>query len=398
MSIIVRFPDGKICLLCKGADSAILPRLKLASLASQKAKEVKRRSSKRKDSEAEEALRKMSEQHSPRTSLVLPRSSLSRSRKSIGASRPSMASSRLQPIRDELDSWLKDREHDVEMESEDLSAYQSPRQSIGRLSFASSEPRSSYQGEYFDDIIDEGLVLDDAAIFERCFQHIDDFASEGLRTLLFGYRFIDEQEYAGWKKIYQDATTSLVNRQKMIENAGEMIEQNFDLAGATAIEDKLQSGVPETIDKLRRANIKIWMLTGDKRETAINIAHSARICKNYSEVVILDSSTGEVEQRMATTLLDITKGAIAHSVIVVDGQTLSEIDANETLSRLFFDLVVVADSMICCRASPSQKASLVKKIRTKVKKSITLAIGDGMQPFQVILRSQCPNFIGHSKQ
>jgi phospholipid-translocating ATPase len=72
----------------------------------------------------------------------------------------------------------------------------------------------------------------------------------------------------------------------LIENAGEMIEQNFELAGATAIEDKLQKGVPETIDKLRRANMKIWMLTGDKRETAINIAHSARIAKNYSEVVM----------------------------------------------------------------------------------------------------------------
>jgi len=175
-----------------------------------------------------------------------------------------------------------------------------------------------------------------------------------------------------------------VDRQKRIENAGEMIEQNFDLAGATAIEDKLQKGVPETIDKLRRANIKIWMLTGDKRETAINIAHSARIAKNYSEVVILDHMTGEVEQRMATTLLDITKGAIAHSVIVVDGQTLSEIDANETLALLFFDLVSVADSVICCRASPSQKASLVKKVRTKVKKSITLAIGDGSNDIAMI--------------
>lgn len=295
-----------------------------------------------------------------------------------------MASSRLQPIRDELDSWLKGREHDVEMAPEDLSAYQTPRHSMGRLSYASSEPRSSMQDEHFDDLIDEGLVLDDSAVFERCFKHVDDFASEGLRTLLFGYRYIEEQEYIAWKKIYLDATTSLVDRQKLIENAGEMIEQNFELAGATAIEDKLQNGVPETIDKLRRANIKIWMLTGDKRETAINIAHSARICKNYSEVVILDHTTGEVEQRMATTLLDISKGAIAHSVVVIDGQTLSEIDANETLSLLFFDLAVQADSVICCRASPSQKASLVKKIRTKVNRSITLAIGDGANDIAMI--------------
>lgn len=358
MSIIVRFPNGKICIFCKGADSALMPRLKHAALALQKVGEVTRRSSKRKSLEVGEALRRMSE-HSPRNSLNLSRPSMSRSRRSIGNGRPSMASTRLPSIRDELDSWLKGREHDVELAGEDdLSAYQTPRQSMARTSFAPSETRTSIQVERFDDLIDEGIVLDDSTVFERCFQHINDFASEGLRTLLFGYRFIDEDEYTGWKKIYLDATTSLVGRQNLIESAGEMIEQNFDLAGATAIEDKLQNGVPETIDKLRRANIKIWMLTGDKRETAINIAHSARICKSYSEVVVLDHQTGDVEQKMATTLLDLTKGALAHSVIVVDGQTLSDIDANETLSGLFFDLVVMADSVICCRASPSQKVRI----------------------------------------
>jgi phospholipid-translocating ATPase len=386
MSIIVRFPNGKVCIFCKGADSAVLPRLKNASLAMQKASEIVRRASKRKSTEVEQALRRMSE-HSPRTSFSsIPRKSLSLNRKSIGHGRPSMASTRLQPIRDELDSWLKHRERDVEMapDDQDLSAYQSPRTSIHRQSFASSEYRYSMQDEHFEDIIDEALVWDDAAVFERCFQHVDDFASEGLRTLLFGYRMLDEKEYAGWKKIYFDATTSLVDRQKLIENAGEMIEQNFDLLGATAIEDKLQKGVPETIDKLRRASIKIWMLTGDKRETAINIAHSARICKSYSEVVILDHTTGEVEQRMASALLDITKGAIPHSVVVVDGGTLAEIEANETLSMLFFDLVIVSDSVICCRASPSQKAALVKKIRTKVNGSLTLAIGDGANDIAMI--------------
>lgn len=297
MSIVVKFPNGKICVFCKGADSAILPRLKLASLAIEKAAEVVRKSSVRKSMEAEQALRRMSHQseHSPRNSFSRPsmnlgRPSVSKSRKSLSHSRPSMASTRLQPIRDELDTWLKDRENiDVEMAAEDLSAYQSPatpRASMGRFSFASMDRRSSFQDIHFDELVDEALVLDDAAVFERCFQHMNDFASEGLRTLLFGYRFLDEQEYDGWKKIYLDATTSLVDRQELIEKAGEMIEQNFDLSGATAIEDKLQKGVPETIDKLRRANIKIWMLTGDKRETAINIAHSARLAKNYSEVRI----------------------------------------------------------------------------------------------------------------
>jgi len=368
-----------------------LPRLKLASVALQKVSEVIRRSSKRKSIEAEQALRRMSES-SPRTSLNRPSLNLARSRpsvnrRSIALGRSSTSGSKLQPIRDELDTWLKDREHDVEMGSDDLSAYYSPstpRASMGRFSFASSEHRDSIQHDYFDELVDEAVVLDDATIFERCFQHIDDFASEGLRTLLFGYRFLDEEEYNGWKKIYMDATTSLVDRQNLIETASEMIEQDFDLAGATAIEDKLQHGVPETIDKLRRAGIKIWMLTGDKRETAINIAHSARICKSYSEVIILDRENDDVEKRMATAHLDLCSGAFAHAVVVVDGQTLADIDANETLSSLFFSLVIIADSVICCRASPSQKASLVKKIRTKVNKSITLAIGDGANDIAMI--------------
>lgn len=387
MSIVVRFPNGRICIFCKGADSVIMPRLKLAPMALQKKTEISRRSSKRKSIEAEEALRRMSES-SPRNSMSFNRPGMSANRKSIGG-RPSMTSSRLQPIRDELDTWLRRQESDVESVSDESGAY-SPRGSMARPSFGSGDRRfssisavSAMEG-HLDEMIDEGLVLDDSAVFERCFQHIDDFASEGLRTLLYGYRFLDDQEYDGWKKIYLDATTSLVDRQDLIENAGELIEQNFDLAGATAIEDKLQKGVPETIDKLRRANIKIWMLTGDKRETAINIGHSARICKNYSTIVVLDHTTGEVEQLMASTLLDISKGAIPHSVIVVDGQTLSEIDNNETLALLFFDLVVLVDSVICCRASPSQKASLVKRVRTKVKKSLTLAIGDGANDIAMI--------------
>jgi phospholipid-translocating ATPase len=202
MSIIVRFPNGKICIFCKGADSAIIPRLKLAPLAMEKKQEVTRRSSVRKSMEADQALRRISEQ-SPRTSFSRPSMNLSQSWKSTGNPRTSMASARLQPIRDELDSWLKQREHDVDVEAgpEDLSAYQSPRTSMNRMSFASDRRFSSYEDD-LDDLVDEALVLDDASVFGRCFQHIDDFASEGLRTLLFGYRFLDEQEYTGNKTLY----------------------------------------------------------------------------------------------------------------------------------------------------------------------------------------------------
>jgi len=170
----------------------------------------------------------------------------------------------------------------------------------------------------------------------------------------------------------------------MIEKAGELIEQNLELAGATAIEDKLQKGVPEAIDKLRRANIKMWMLTGDKRETAINIGHSCRLIKDYSSVTVLDHETGEVEQHIAAAILAINEGNVAHSVVVVDGQTLAMIEADKSIRALLFELAIIADSVICCRASPSQKAGLVKAIRKRVNHAITLAIGDGANDIAMI--------------
>jgi phospholipid-translocating ATPase len=163
-----------------------------------------------------------------------------------------------------------------------------------------------------------------------------------------------------------------------------MIEQDLDLCAATAIEDKLQQGVPEAIDKLRRAKIKMWMLTGDKRETAINIGSSCRLIKDYSNVTVLDHETGEVEHSIGAAILAINGGTVAHSVIVVDGQTLAKITEIESLQMLFYELAILADSVICCRASPSQKAMLVKNIRKRVKKSITLAIGDGANDIAMI--------------
>ncbi|KAI0999106.1 putative phospholipid-transporting ATPase [Podosphaera aphanis] len=382
MSIIVRFPDGKVCIFCKGADSVIAPRLRNASLANQKKSDVLRRSSFRKSIEAEHALKILS----PRTSFSQTSITLSRQR-STGQKRSSLASPSLQPIRDELDLWLRQREHsdiEIALKNTDTNGHASPRTSNQKQSF---EQLSCVDQNYLEDLVDDAICVDDVAIFERCFQHIDDFASEGLRTLLFGYKFLDDEEYNHWKKIYADATTSLEDRQELIEKAGDLIEQDFDLSGATAIEDKLQKGVPETIDKLRRANIKIWMLTGDKRETAINIAHSARICKSYSQIIILDHSKEDIKNKLSSSLLNLKEKTSAHTVIVVDGQTLTEIDGDNALADCFFDLVILAESVICCRASPSQKSSLVKRVRTKVAKSTTLAIGDGANDIAMILEA-----------
>lgn len=411
MSIVVRFPDGRICLFCKGADSIIMQRLRLSTLANKKMVEIERRANKRKSLEAQYAIARKSEQLERRSSVGgrksmtdgsvtrpsfnLRRASTALSQGSMGAmGRASIGGRSLRPVRDEVDQWLRERERDVDIESaEESSIYYSPRPSgltprqsgqLDQLSLYSSESTSSLQLDVIDELVEEGLVADEAAVIERCFQHINDFATEGLRTLLYGHRFLNEEEYATWKKGYLEATTSLVDRQRLIEEAGERIEQNLELSGATAIEDKLQNGVPEAIDKLRRAKIKMWMLTGDKRETAINIGHSCRLIKDYSSVTVLDHETGEVEQSIGAAILAINRGTIAHSVVVVDGQTLAMINDLDPLKNLFYELAVIADSVICCRASPSQKAGLVRGIRKRVKKSITLAIGDGANDIAMI--------------
>lgn len=255
MSIIIRLPNGRICTFCKGADSAMIQLLRLATLASKKAEEIERKVSMRRSAEAQEVIRRNS-MH----------------RQSIGGpSRNSMTLNRLQPIKDDLNEWLRDRDDSMDVSSiDDESLYSRPSGQYGaaRHSIAFGEaPRSPMERDTSDDLVDENLALDEGRVFARCFGHINDFASEGLRTLLYGYRFLDEQEYAGWKKIYAEACTSLVDRQKLIERAADMLERDFELGGGTAIEDKLQSGVPEAIEKLRRAGIKMWMLTGDKRGT-----------------------------------------------------------------------------------------------------------------------------------
>lgn len=376
MSIVVRMPNGKLCIFTKGADSVILPRLKQKRLAIQTATAVERKASMRKSVEQEKALQRRSLQSPTRRSMDLIRAAASLDKKS---------SWRRSMINDGVENWLAIREAEgLDDRTGNEEAYYTPRTSMARASRSLDLARLA---DPLDGMVDESLSMNEAAVFERCFQHVDDFATEGLRTLIYGYRYLDEKDFDKWKAIYHEATTSLTKRQERIEDAAELIEQEFELAGATAIEDKLQEGVPETIDKLRRANIKVWMLTGDKRETAINIAHSARICRPFSEVYILDSALGDLHNRILSTLQDCARGMIPHTVVVIDGQTLTVVEQDEGLKVLFYDLCARADSVICCRASPSQKAGLVKCIRRAEPEAITLAIGDGANDIAMIQAS-----------
>ncbi|KAK0619755.1 hypothetical protein B0T14DRAFT_496424 [Immersiella caudata] len=381
MSIIIRMPDGRVCLFIKGADSTVLPRLRQRKLALDAVSAVERRASFRKSMEQEKALMRLSYHNPNRDSINLGRASstLDRRNSRVSGMRRSLNVTR------ETESRLsryENGENSRRSVADDTGQYARPSMTRARSSIDTTLSTDPYDG-----FVDEALSLNEGAVFERCFQHVDDFASEGLRTLIYAYRYMEEDEYLKWKQVYHEATTSLVNRQEQIEAAAEIVEQSFDLAGATAIEDKLQHGVPETIDNLCRANIKVWMLTGDKRETAINIAHSARICKPFSEVYILDATQDNLQEKVAATLIDVGRGMAPHSVVVIDGHTLSIVEEDESLKNMFFDLVARVDSVICCRASPSQKATLVKSIRDINPSLVTLAIGDGANDIAMIQAS-----------
>ncbi|PHH76107.1 hypothetical protein CDD83_4319 [Cordyceps sp. RAO-2017] len=412
MSVVVRMPDGRLCLICKGADNVITSRLRLSHLAQEKARAIGRRASVRKTFEQEQAMRRMSggslHATTPRTSLAERRK-----RASGGASLDlarlaaagragqkttmMMQESAVTPTTMTMTTMTTMTTttttpppfSPTRGSPADPVVSRSPRWSLDDFGIADSGAGGPGPGV---GRVDESLAANDASVFERCFQHVDDFATDGLRTLLYAYRYLDEESYARWKRLYREAETSLVDRERLVEEAGEQLETGLELAGATAIEDKLQEGVAETIDKLRRAGIKVWMLTGDKRETAINIGHSARLCKPYSEVYVLDAAgPGGLEglrEALTATLTDVCRGMVPHSVVVVDGQTLAAVEADAAgLAALFGDLAVRVDSVICCRASPAQKAALVKSIRRRLAGSMTLAVGDGANDIGMIQAS-----------
>lgn len=103
------------------------------------------------------------------------------------------------------------------------------------------------------------------------------FAKQGLRTLVLGRRFLADQELQSWQADYAKAQSSMEDREAALAEVAARMESSLEIVGVTAIEDKLQVGVQDAIVKIRQAGIKLWVLTGDKLETAKNIGFSTRV-------------------------------------------------------------------------------------------------------------------------
>eukprot|EP00993_Chasmostoma_nieuportense_P002620 NODE_33_length_3995_cov_36.399173_g30_i0.p1 GENE.NODE_33_length_3995_cov_36.399173_g30_i0~~NODE_33_length_3995_cov_36.399173_g30_i0.p1 ORF type:complete len:1219 (+),score=320.18 NODE_33_length_3995_cov_36.399173_g30_i0:183-3839(+) len=258
----------------------------------------------------------------------------------------------------------------------------------------------------------------DSVIFERlrpgcAYQdntktHLRDFANEGLRTLCLAQRELSDQEYTEWAASYQEAFTSSDLREERLALCAEQIETQLTLIGATAIEDKLQEGVPHCIATLALANIQLWVLTGDKVETAINIAMACNLLNVDMQLELvslsdpLPASPGDHEhslrlrrdERQAATMSKL-RGGIANCRqmgqfgLVIDGYALEyalEEEQSTPTPGLLLELTGRCKAVLCCRVSPKQKADVVDLVRLK-RGVTTLAIGDGANDVGMILKA-----------
>ncbi|KAH9073065.1 calcium transporting ATPase [Lactarius deliciosus] len=222
---------------------------------------------------------------------------------------------------------------------------------------------------------------------EKTIADLEEYATEGLRTLCIAYREMSESEYKQWTTIYDQAAATINGRGEALDKAAEMIEKDMFLLGATAIEDKLQEGVPDAIHTLQLAGIKVWVLTGDRQETAINIGMSCRLITESMNLVIvneenLHDTKDTIERRLTAVKSQRSSGELEDLALIIDGKSLT-FALEKEVSKLFLELAIMCKAVICCRVSPLQKALVVKLVK-KNQKSLLLAIGDGANDVSMI--------------
>uniref|UniRef100_A0A663LZG5 Phospholipid-transporting ATPase n=1 Tax=Athene cunicularia TaxID=194338 RepID=A0A663LZG5_ATHCN len=247
--------------------------------------------------------------------------------------------------------------------------------------------------------------MEQKKIKERTQKHLDDYARRGLRTLCVAKKVLSDAEYAEWLNHHFLAETSIDNREVLLLESAIRLETELTLLGATGIEDRLQEGVPDTIQALRKAGIKIWMLTGDKRETAVNIAYACKLLEPDDRIFTLKSQSRDACALVMSKILEgIQKNTSAKKKpsqklgnvfaspstqapgfsagLVIDGRTLEHV-LHDSLQNIFLELTEKCRAVVCCRATPLQKSVLVRLVRNKLK-AMTLAVGDGANDVSMI--------------
>ena len=219
---------------------------------------------------------------------------------------------------------------------------------------------------------------------EKTIENLEKYANQGLRTLVIASRDLTDREYSEWNSQYLEAIQDLRNKEKRIADLAEAIENNLKLLGATAIEDKLQDGVPETIQILREAGVKIWVLTGDKVETAINIGFSCNLLtSDMLRITVIGNKTNIVEEELKDGLLSLREAREKVFSLVISGEALIRA-LRPGLKENLLKLAEACSVVLACRVSPQQKADIVRLIKDAKPTVRTLSIGDGANDVNMI--------------
>ncbi|NWT61401.1 AT8B2 ATPase, partial [Erythrocercus mccallii] len=238
--------------------------------------------------------------------------------------------------------------------------------------------------------------------------HLNEYAGEGLRTLVLAYKDLEESYYKDWSERLHQASSAPEACEDHLARLYDEVEHDMMLLGATAIEDKLQQGVPETIAILTLANIKIWVLTGDKQETAVNIGYSCKmLTDDMTEVFVvtghtvlevreelrkarekmMDASRSvcngfSYQEKLSSKLTSVLEAIAGEYALVINGHSLAHaLEADMEVE--FLETACACKAVICCRVTPLQKAQVVELVK-KYKKAVTLAIGDGANDVSMI--------------
>uniref|UniRef100_A0A8C9ZM76 Phospholipid-transporting ATPase n=1 Tax=Sander lucioperca TaxID=283035 RepID=A0A8C9ZM76_SANLU len=242
----------------------------------------------------------------------------------------------------------------------------------------------------------------DSSIFPRVISgKVDQVrAREGLRTLCVAYRPLSPEQYQEVCHLLNGAKLALQDRDKRLAEAYDIIEKDLILLGATAVEDRLQEKAADTIESLHKAGMKVWVLTGDKMETAAATCYASKLFRRNTQ--ILELTTKRTEEQSLHDLscilqvfcLSSLSGDYTDYGLIIDGATLSAVmrptqedSISGNYKEIFLEICRNCSAVLCCRMAPLQKAQIVKLIKASKEHPITLAIGDGANDVSMILEA-----------
>jgi len=196
-------------------------------------------------------------------------------------------------------------------------------------------------------------------------------AREGLRTLVVGRKKLSAGEYQEFLVKYKQASLAITGREAGMQAiVSQYLERDLELLGVTGVEDKLQKDVKPSLELLRNAGIKIWMLTGDKVETARCVAVSSKLVARGQYIhTIAKLRRKDVAQENLDFLRSKTD-----SCLLIDGESLAMYLTH--FNREFVSVAVLLPTVVACRCSPTQKADVAKLIKEYTRKRVC-CIGDG---------------------